>query len=121
MAARARWRLPAAEALDRAVVSVKSLKHCYTQDRPAWLAAARMRAELVPVKQMHRLAAFLSDTLDAPGSPARVTRDAAARAVAVAGARVAIIAADKVVWTPQGTRNFDAATRRDAESVALAA
>lgn len=105
-----------AEALDRSTVSVKPLWHSFTQDRPVWMAAARTRAKLQPVKQMHWSADFLSDSLDAAGSPARVTRDAAGRALAVAGVRVAVIASDKVVWTLLGVRTFEATIRRDAES-----
>lgn len=109
-----------AEALNRAPVSIQALRHCYLQDRPVWMSAARARAELQPAKQMHRLADFLSDSLAAAGS-VRVTRDAASRAVAVAGACVAVVASDKVIWTPLGVRTFEVSIRRDAEFVALAA
>lgn len=91
-----------AEALDRAAVSIEAVRHCYLQDRPVWMSAARTRAELQPVRQMHRLAEFLSDVLDTAGSPARGTRDAASR-------------------TPIGVWALEATVRRDAEAVALAA
>lgn len=108
------------EALDRAAVAVKAARKCYVAERPAWLAAARTRAELAPIRQMHRLADFLSDSLEGSGSAARVTRDAASRAVAVAGVRAAVVAADRIVWTAHGVKTFGANVRMDAEHIALA-
>lgn len=121
--------------LECAAVAARALRYEFHAGKPVWIAPAKTRAELAPVRAMHRLVDYLADAVSADephagasaassaagaGPHARITRDPVTRSVAVNASRVAMIMTERVVWTPLGLRMFEATTRADAEAVAVA-
>lgn len=115
--------------MDAAAVAVRALRRTYQDGRVVWLTAARTRAELAPVRSMHRLADFLADVVSSEayhgdrqasrGTGARIARDPQRRAVSLGSERVAVVTAERVIWTRYGVGAFDESTRADGEAIAM--
>lgn len=107
--------------LQAARIAVRALRRELVPGRVAWLDVARTRAETQHVRVLHRLAEALEAVEEGRDDRQPVVRDIPARAVAVGGRRLAFVTAERVSWTPHGTRRYGEGDREDAAAVALAA
>lgn len=106
--------------LQTARIAVRALRKELVPGRYVWLDAARTRAELRPIRALHRAADILQDVEAARPDRLPITRDAGARAVSAGGQRVFQVARDQLIWTPAGARRYAESERRDAACAAVA-
>lgn len=83
-----------AAALQRARLAVRALQRSYVSGRTVWLDARRERAEVVPVRVMHRLHEALCEA-----GVDQVVKDLPGRSIRSGTTRIAYVAQGRGRWT----------------------
>lgn len=96
--------------LQTARIAVRALRKEIVPGRTVWLDAARTKAELRPVRALHRAADVLQDIEAARPDRLAITREVGGRSVSAGGHRVFQVAKDQLIWTPAGTRRYAEST-----------